>query len=165
MAGWVRLAPQLDKKIEFMRLARMTGLSHDAVLLRLYRLADWFDQHGHYGKMGGVVTREIIDFHLETTGFAKALESVGWLRVHEPCYTLFGFTDASARRKSLGAKVRAQVLAAGKCAACGSTEDLQVDHIVPIVRGGSCELDNLQALCAPCNRAKGRKLEGEWRSA
>lgn len=31
---------------------------------------------------------------------------------------------------------------------------LEVDHIVPAARGGSDSLDNLQALCVPCNRGK-----------
>ena len=31
---------------------------------------------------------------------------------------------------------------------------LEVDHIVPVARGGSDALDNLQALCIPCNRGK-----------
>ena len=30
----------------------------------------------------------------------------------------------------------------------------EVDHIVPLVDGGSHDLDNLQTLCSPCHRAK-----------
>ena len=46
----------------------------------------------------------------------------------------------------------------GRCNACGSTFDfpfLEVDHILPIVRGGTDELENLQLLCSHCNRMKG----------
>lgn len=35
---------------------------------------------------------------------------------------------------------------------------LEVDHIVPISRGGQSTIDNLQALCWRCNRAKSNKL-------
>lgn len=35
---------------------------------------------------------------------------------------------------------------------------LQVDHVVPIARGGTNVLGNLQALCGPCNNAKGARL-------
>jgi 5-methylcytosine-specific restriction endonuclease McrA len=40
------------------------------------------------------------------------------------------------------------------CKYCGSTESLEVDHIIPLARGGSNELDNLQILCKKCNRKK-----------
>lgn len=32
---------------------------------------------------------------------------------------------------------------------------LEVDHVVPISKGGTNDLDNLQTLCEPCNQAKG----------
>jgi len=41
------------------------------------------------------------------------------------------------------------------CSDCGSRRFLQVDHVLPEVRGGKTELDNLQTLCAQCNRSKG----------
>ena len=34
---------------------------------------------------------------------------------------------------------------------------LEVDHIIPIAKGGKTEADNLQTLCWRCNRAKGAK--------
>lgn len=32
---------------------------------------------------------------------------------------------------------------------------LVMDHIVPLARGGTNEMDNFQALCSPCNGSKG----------
>jgi 5-methylcytosine-specific restriction endonuclease McrA len=40
------------------------------------------------------------------------------------------------------------------CADCGSTDDLTVDHIIPLARGGRGELSNLQTLCRRCNGIK-----------
>ena len=44
------------------------------------------------------------------------------------------------------------------CQICGSTARdgvrLEVDHIVPVSRGGRTEMDNLQTLCERCNRGK-----------
>ena len=45
-----------------------------------------------------------------------------------------------------------------QCAQCGSTEELQYDHIIPFSQGGSSEAENLQILCGPCNRSKGAKI-------
>ena len=44
-----------------------------------------------------------------------------------------------------------------RCADCGKTKDettLHIDHIIPISRGGSNKLTNLQVLCKDCNLAK-----------
>jgi 5-methylcytosine-specific restriction endonuclease McrA len=46
---------------------------------------------------------------------------------------------------------------AGSCKNCGSTENLTVDHIKPVDKGGVNERSNLQCLCFPCNRAKSNK--------
>lgn len=44
-----------------------------------------------------------------------------------------------------------------RCASCGGTDDLTIDHIHPIVRGGSHDPKNLQILCGSCNSSKGAK--------
>lgn len=37
-----------------------------------------------------------------------------------------------------------------------------VDHIVPLSKGGTHTLDNLQYLCAKLNTQKGAKMPGDW---
>ena len=43
------------------------------------------------------------------------------------------------------------------CISCGSKEDIEIDHIVSIARGGKNVLSNLQPLCKSCNVSKGTK--------
>jgi len=42
-----------------------------------------------------------------------------------------------------------------KCAECGAFEDLTIDHITPLSKGGSDDLDNLWFLCRSHNSKKG----------
>ncbi len=43
----------------------------------------------------------------------------------------------------------------GACVRCGSTNDITIDHIVPVSFGGKSELQNLQLLCRRCHGTKG----------
>lgn len=47
----------------------------------------------------------------------------------------------------------------GKCAQCGSTENLTIDHIVPLVKGGTNAPLNLQTLCKKCNFKKADRFD------
>ena len=49
------------------------------------------------------------------------------------------------------------------CRYCGSDQHLQVDHVVPLCRGGSNRFDNLITACELCNLSKGAKTPDEWR--
>lgn len=41
-----------------------------------------------------------------------------------------------------------------QCLACQATEDLTIDHIVPLSRGGQHAAENVQPLCSTCNKRK-----------
>ncbi len=50
------------------------------------------------------------------------------------------------------------------CQKCGSTEELTVDHIVPLACRGLHELRNLQTLCGACNYSKQDREISAWRN-
>jgi 5-methylcytosine-specific restriction endonuclease McrA len=66
-------------------------------------------------------------------------------------------------REPLGPHLRRAVFERDSytCQHCGVSSSagskLRVEHIVPVVCGGSSELDNLQTLCASCNARKGER--------
>lgn len=49
------------------------------------------------------------------------------------------------------------------CQYCGADHDLTCDHIIPLVRGGTNDNENLTTACRSCNSSKGDRLIGEWR--
>jgi hypothetical protein len=65
------------------------------------------------------------------------------------------------QRAAIPADVRERVMNTfgGRCARCGATEGLALDHIYPWSLGGTDDEENLQVLCTPCNSAKGARIE------
>jgi 5-methylcytosine-specific restriction endonuclease McrA len=44
-----------------------------------------------------------------------------------------------------------------KCLDCGKRRKLTADHIIPVSKGGTSNIENIQPLCGPCNSKKGRR--------
>ena len=67
---------------------------------------------------------------------------------------------ADACRFTGNKKIRKIILARNNhmCCLCGSLENLTLDHIVPVSKGGMNNVSNLQTLCKSCNSKKSNKL-------
>jgi len=65
------------------------------------------------------------------------------------------------RREPIPRAVRLAVFErdGGRCVACGSSFEIQFDHMIPFSMGGASTVQNLQVLCAGCNRQKGGALQ------
>jgi 5-methylcytosine-specific restriction protein A len=61
-----------------------------------------------------------------------------------------------ARDKGWERYVRPKVLARDgfACVFCGSRQGLELDHVIPVAKGGTWTEDNAQTLCQKCHRAK-----------
>ncbi|MDL2271251.1 HNH endonuclease, partial [Methanobrevibacter sp. OttesenSCG-928-I08] len=67
------------------------------------------------------------------------------------------------QRKNIPPGIRHDVLVKYdyRCAECGTSKEnaeLEIDHIIPVAKGGSNDIDNLQVLCRDCNRGKSDKI-------
>lgn len=84
------------------------------------------------------------------------------------------FAESSRKRKllkrgALGSHNRVEWLecvdaAGNRCKHCGVSGDevkLTRDHIIPLTRGGTDFIDNIQPLCLSCNARKNNRLESE----
>lgn len=95
-------------------------------------------------------------------------------------YSLAWAKKYPEKARMLVAKRRARLLAAGHenivgwlellqfysgvCAKCGGSENLQLDHIVPISLGGRHATYNFQILCRTCNSSKGNRNSTDYRN-
>ena len=75
-------------------------------------------------------------------------------------YSVSADEESSGRRERIPERVRIEVWRreGGKCARCGSREDLEYDHIVPVSKGGSNTARNVELLCQRCNREKSSNI-------
>ncbi len=67
------------------------------------------------------------------------------------------------KRESIGLSKRYEVMKRDgfQCVLCGNSGKdarLEIDHKIPVSRGGSERMDNLQTLCFECNRGKRDKV-------
>lgn len=73
----------------------------------------------------------------------------------------------NAKRKSNGvydiSKKELLRLNRGPCFYCGSTEQITVDHVVAIARGGVDGIGNLVSACKSCNSQKRQLTIMEWK--
>lgn len=76
-------------------------------------------------------------------------------------------SQKNCKRKSFSPEVRKQIYrkSNGFCCLCGEFvdyEDYTVDHIVPLAKGGTNDISNLQCTCRVCNSIKTDVLPNEF---
>lgn len=66
-------------------------------------------------------------------------------------------------RDPISPKLRFEVFKRDKyvcqyCGACGPDVELEIDHVIPVSRGGTDDINNLKTACFKCNRGKGDRV-------
>ena len=68
-----------------------------------------------------------------------------------------------AVKKHLVTKQEIQDLYKKPCVYCGNKSKIQIDHIIPVSRGGEHRIGNLVSACAACNLDKRAMFIMEWK--
>lgn len=174
MSGdWIKMRGNLWDDPRVASIVDATDSSEAAVIGALYWLWATADQHTEDGIMPGLSMRQI-DRKTGVSGFAAALQNIGWIADHPEGIRIVRFDGRGelfirgVDRPRLGAsewiRRRFGVFARDghRCVYCGSAERLECDHVIPIARGGGNDAANLATACLKCNRSKGSKILSEW---
>lgn len=104
MAGdWIKIETVTPDKPEVFQIAERLGIDPDAVTGKLIRIWIWADQQTEDGNAHGV-TRLLLDRLSGVTGFADALEAVGWLEETEEGLSFVNFdrhNGQTAKKRAL----------------------------------------------------------------
>ena len=132
-----------DKMIRIETLLKKFGIStkkHDSLF------------EGELYQFCKIVYNELVD-ELFAESFETSLDS---------SYEEFtnDWNDSPSGRIAISSNVKREVWRRdqGRCARCGSRENLEYDHIIPVGKGGSNTARNIELLCQECNRKKSDKI-------
>ena len=83
------------------------------------------------------------------------------LQITEQSSLLDAKAEADQTRQAIRSEVRREVWRRdqGRCVRCGSRENLEYDHIIPVSKGGSSTARNIELLCETCNRSKSDSVQ------
>ncbi len=178
--AWIESHQTLGRHPKALKLSRLLGVSLPEVIGHLHLLWWWALDHAQDGDLSGLEPEDISDVAMwkgNPKHFVDALLNCGGrnragfvertekgLRLHDWQGGRVSADELEAKRNAwnqMRPKLAERVFERdGRlCAWCGSTDDLQIDHVLPLSRGGSNGLRNLQVLCGSCNRRKGGSLE------
>lgn len=90
-----------------------------------------------------------------------ALLEAGFLEEWEPEKAKGKREDWSSRYIPDEVRERVMERCKRRCVTCASADTLEIDHIVPISKGGTGAEENLQVLCRSCNRKKRAALSAD----
>ena len=62
------------------------------------------------------------------------------------------------QNRYINKKIKRELFKNAVCSYCKTENDLQIDHVIPVSKGGQNNKSNYQILCGKCNRKKSNKL-------
>ena len=141
-------------EISLRRIAFDTGIDKDMVLKILER----FEIDGKIKYQNGwIAIKNFIKYQMDNP---KIRAGISYELKTKPI-SLVGFVETldyipkekEFKRKKIRKTLRDKILKRDnyKCCFCNSTENLEIDHIIPVFQGGTNIESNLRVLCQSCN--------------
>lgn len=113
----------------------------------------------HLGHRAEVLAKLRLRYRMNREGHAKQVRQ--WQKAHPEKVKKYAQAKNHRRRSAAGRFTAAHIdsifkAQRAKCASCRRSIKLgfEIDHIIPIAKGGSNWPRNLQLLCRPCNASK-----------
>lgn len=106
-------------------------------------------------------TSEKIETMLKDSARREEFERITYMmREGRHSWLYQGYQKIPSSSRYISDQVKEEVLErdGDQCVKCGSTRDLQYEHVIPHTRGGSSAKANIQLLCGDCNRSKSNKF-------
>jgi len=155
-------SPLADSFLEGWLQAAQEGLAFRGVRERLRDQEDYQDAKGNRGAR--VSSDPRVRGHRHDQSVAGVLAARLGMRLSSEGLWV---SSGARRRRPIDSKARIVLVRipqevrehlfdrdGGRCRYCGATQNLELDHVVPLSRGGTNTAQNLQVLCARCIRSK-----------
>ena len=146
-------------EISLRRIAFDTGLDNDMVVRTFQR----FEVAGKmYYRNGWLVITNFIKHQSLNPKIVSGIRNE-LANIPKELVELVNFEyepKTKTMRKKVPISIRRQVFERDNniCQFCQSTEDLEIDHITPVILGGDNSLENLRTLCRICNGKRNAEL-------
>lgn len=168
MSGWAKLANDSWRHRKFLRVStEARGLWAMALAYCSDNEAPFIrrDELAHLVAPDEVAVRHIeLTEELVRAGLWE-WELFGWTLLEEGRLWDYGpAVEVHPERRKMSPALRRQIIErdGSLCGVCGATDDLVIDHIMPIALGGLTEPSNLQVLCRSHNARKAAKHPDDW---
>lgn len=165
MTDWFRSWHGAPTDPKWRTVARRAAVPTHVAIAVAWALMDHASQHGDRGSVEGFDCEVIGDFiDADPDQVRAVLAAMTDKNVLEDGRFRAWEKRQVSTREPIPQWLRRDIFAIfDACVYCASTDGpFEIDHVVPVSRGGSSDAGNLVLACRPCNRSKRDKLVEEW---
>ena len=173
--GFIQVDQGVVTHRKTLRLARLLGEDRYTITGRLVALWTWCLDSAISGSLAHIepdILADVMGYPGKPAELIEGLITVGFLDLGDDGHLSIHNWMAYRRRNSDGRddwnRLRATLTPVvydrdgHACVYCGATDELTIDHVIPLSRGGNNHLNNLTTACRRCNQSKYNRTPEEW---